>query len=251
MLNAYKISLIIMIGLALLYVFQGYYPEFMSLFSDVSPPFIAFVAVLSSGLCLRKYWHSIKEKFSLIWLCFTLGVMFWFLGELGWTIYTRVLNIEIPYPSIADAFWLSGYIPFFIALYLYVKIFSSVLSRKMLVIALSIVLIITVCVSVTLMIPLLSTGEDLTTLTIDFAYPFLDLLLFSVALLGLFVFRQGQLGKSWLLINIGVLPDVTADILFSYTTAQETYYSGHPLELLYHFGYLFTFLAFYIHMKEL
>jgi hypothetical protein len=106
-------------------------------------------------------------------------------------------------------------------------------------------------VSTTLITPILGAEEDLITILVDFAYPLLDLVLFSVSVLGLAVFLKGRLGKSWLLINVGILSNVIADILFSYTTTQETYYSGHPLELLYHFGYLLFLLAFYIHTKEL
>jgi hypothetical protein len=42
-----------------------------------------------------------------------------------------------------------------------------------------------------------------------------------------------------------------ADLLFSYTTLQGTYYNGHPLELFYHWGYILYALAFYVHTKEL
>jgi hypothetical protein len=62
---------------------------------------------------------------------------------------------------------------------------------------------------------------------------------------------NGKLGKSWLLINLGILSNVCGDILFSYTTLQETYYNGHLLELFYHFSYIFFLLASYIHTKEL
>jgi len=176
---------------------------------------------------------------------------FWFLGETGWAIYTLVLGVEIPYPSIADVFWLSGYFPLFLALYWYVKTFGFVLSRRTLVILMTTVFVLSVLVSAVLITPILGAEEDSITMLVDFAYPLLDLVLFSVAVLGLAVFLKGNLGKSWLLINAGILSNVGADILFSYMTAQETYYSGHPLELLFHFGYLLFLLAFYAHAKEL
>jgi len=40
-------------------------------------------------------------------------------------------------------------------------------------------------------------------------------------------------------------------MLFTYTTLQNTYHNGHPLELLFHFGYILYALAFYAHRKEL
>lgn len=247
----YKISLVLVSGLALFYAFQGFYPDCMSFFSNAFPPFIAGAAVISSGFGLRKYGRNLKERFSIVWLFFTAGMLLWFLGELGWAVYTLLLNVEIPYPSIADVFWLSGYVPFFIALYLYVKNFASVLSRRMLCIVLGIVVILCALASVTLITPIIGAEEDPIALVVDFAYPLLDLLLFSVATLGLAIFSKGSLGKSWLLINVGILMDVAGDMLFSYTTAQGTYYSGHPLELFFHWGYMLFLLAFYVHTKEL
>lgn len=247
----HKVSLILMVSLILIYAFQGYYPEFMSFFSNAFPPIIAGAAVISSGFSLEKYWHRTKERFSIVWLCFTCGLFLWFIGEAIWMGYTLILDVEIPYPSFADAFWLVGYVPFFLALYLYVKIFGSALSMRTLAISMSATIILSLFASFTLITPIMTAEEDLVTLIVDFAYPLLDVALFSVALLGLLIFIRGKLGKSWLLINAAILSNVSADILFSYTTTYEIYYTGHMLELFYHFGYIFFLLAFYVHTKEL
>lgn len=251
MLTIYKISLILIIGLTLLYVFQGYYPEFMSFFSDAFPPLIAGAAVISSGFSLQKYWHKAREQFSIVWLCFTCGLFLWFVGKAVWAGYTLVLGVEIPYPSVADAFLISGYFPFFIALYLYVKIFGSVLPRRTLTISLAITVILAIVVSTALIDPVMGTEADLTAMVVDFAYPILGLVLLSVAVLGLLIFLKGNLGKSWALINAAVLLNTWGHALFSYTTSQGTYYSGHPINLLYAVAYVFFLLAFYVHIKEL
>ncbi|MDH7477813.1 MAG: hypothetical protein QHH17_05475 [Candidatus Bathyarchaeota archaeon] len=250
MLTVYKIALALMVGLALIYAFQSYYPEFMAFFSNAFPPVIAGVAVVVSGISLQKYWRKIEERFSRIWLLFIIGLFFWFVGESVWMGYTLIWNVEVPYPSIADAFWIAGYIPFFFALYFYVKTFSSVLSKKILAAIMGLAIILALAISFTLITPVVSSEEDMLTLAVDFAYPLFDVALLSVSFLGLLIFINGKLGKSWLLINLGIFMDVCGDILFSYTTLQETYYGGHFLELFYHFGYIFFLLAFYIHAKE-
>lgn len=247
----YKVSLILMVGLTLLYVFQGFYPGFISFFSNAFPPFIAGAAVVSSYFPLRKYWQKAGERSSILWLFFTLGLALWFLGETGWAIYTLLLGVETPYPSVADVFWLSGYIPLFMALYLYVKIFESAISRRMLALSVATTLISAVFVSATLMAPILGAEEDLVTSIIDFAYPLFDLVLFSAAFLGLLIFLGGRMERSWLLINGGILSNALADVLFSYTVAQGIYYSGHLLEILFHLGYLLFTLAFNVHVREL
>jgi len=251
LLAIYKAGLALAVGLTVIYAFQGCYPEFMSFFSNAFPPFIAGAAVGASTLALRRYGHGVRERFPLVWLCFTLGMTLWFMGETSWAVYTLLFGVELPYPSIADVFWLGGYIPLFIALYLYVKTFGSVLSRRTIGIAMLVTFILSVLVSTTLITPVVGADEDLVTALVDFAYPLLDLVLFSVAVLGLTVFLKGSLGKSWLLISAGILSFTGADMLFSYTTAQGVYYTGHLLELLFHFGDLLFILAFYVHVKEL
>jgi hypothetical protein len=242
--------LILSVSLILIYAFQGYYPDFIYFFSNAFTPIFAGAAVIVSGFSLKKYWSGVKDQFSVIWLYFTCGLLIWFMGEVSWAVYTLVLGVELPYPSFADVFWLFGYIPFFIALYWYVKMFSNVLNKKLLALSMISTVALAIVVAVTLFSYVSGAEEDLVAIAVNFAYPLLDLLLFSVAQIGLIIFWKGKLGKSWLLINAGIAVDTLADILFSYTTAQEIYYSGHMLDVLFIIAYLLDLIAFYVHAKE-
>ncbi|MEM3770152.1 MAG: hypothetical protein QXG76_03070 [Candidatus Bathyarchaeia archaeon] len=250
MLGVYKAGLLITVGLILIYALQGFYPDFIGVFSNAFPPIIAGAAVVVSGFSLERYWRKAKGQFSIIWLYFTCGLFLWFIGEAVWTGYTLILGVELPYPSIADVFWISGYIPFFIALYLYVKLFGGTLTKKMLASSMVITAALTILFTSVLLTPVLTAEENPIAVVMDFAYPILDLLLFSVALLGLIIFRNGKLGRSWLLINIAILMNTCADMLFSWTTAQKIYYSGHVFDVLFDLAYLFFLMAFYAHAKE-
>jgi len=254
---AYLTCLIIALGLTALYTFQGFYPDFMYTFTNILSPVIAAMAVLSSFFALRRYWDNIGSRLSKIWLCFTLGMLLWFLGEFGWAVYTLVLNVEIPYPSIADVFWLSGYLPLFIALLLYVQLFQPAISSKMFLGSGVIVAGVSAATFPPLIMPILANAsqQDLLILGINLAYPFLDLALFLEAIIGLLVFTvtrvKSSVGVAWRFMNVAILLNVVADITFSYTNMDGTYYNGHPLELLFHFGYLLFALAFYVHAREL
>lgn len=255
--KAYWLCLVTAIMLAVVYIFQSFYPDFMYTFSNVIPPFIAGVAVLSSFFALRKYWSNFGSRLSKIWLCFALGMLLWFLGEFGWAVYTMVLNVEIPYPSMADVFWLSGYIPLFIALLLYVLLLKPAISTKMFFGAIGIVAGISVMVSSVLLVPVIADVMqlDFVALSISLAYPILDLFLFLAAIIGLLVFTvtrlKGRIGRAWHLMNAAILLNVLGDMTFSYFIMNGTYYNGHPQELLFHWGYLLFALAFYIHAREL
>ena len=223
----------------------------MNIFSNTFPPFIAAVALATALIALRRYGYSFKTPFSFVWFCFALGLALWFLGELSWGVYTLVLGVEILYPSIADVFWLSAYAPIYIAILLYIKPFKMVLSKKSVGAVALIIAVLCALVALFLIGPILSTPKDLLTLATDVAYPILDLILLSAAILGLMIFFKGRLGRSWLLISVALVFDAVAAVLFSYTTLQGTYYHGHPLELFYHWGYILYALAFYVHTKEL
>jgi hypothetical protein len=92
---------------------------------------------------------------------------------------------------------------------------------------------------------------EIITVAVDIAYPALDLALPGYALLALLIFFGGKITLAWSLISAGALMNVVADMLFTYTTLQGTYYRAHLLELLFHFGYMLYALAFYAHRKEL
>jgi len=183
-------------------------------------------------------------------------MLLWFLGECGWAVYTMVLNIEIPYPSVADVFWLSGYVPLFIALLLYVQLLKPAISTKIFLWATAIDTSISVMVFSPIIIPILleASGQDLGLTILNLAYPSLDIILFLTTLLGLLVLTttrlKGRLGVAWHLMNTAILLNVFGDVAFAHTTSSETYYNGHPLELLFLYSYIFFTLAFYVHKKE-
>jgi hypothetical protein len=53
----------------------------MHIFSNLFPLIISGTAFLFSILAFKRYWTKSKEYFSIIWLCFSIGLGLWFLGE--------------------------------------------------------------------------------------------------------------------------------------------------------------------------
>lgn len=255
--NVYWLALIGAMCLTLFYYFQSYYTHLITVFSNAFPLFIAAAAVVTSGLALRNYWVNLESKFSKIWLGFSLGMSFWFISELSWAIYTLILDIKTPYPSVADVYRLVGYGFLFFAIFTYIELFRPAISKKIFATASILVLPTSAGIIPLLLLSISAKAStmNLTTLLVDLAYPLLDLALLALAMLGLLVFTitelKGKIGSVWLLINAGIIMNVFGDMLFSYTNLQNTYYSGHPLELFFHLGHLFLLLSFYTHTKKL
>jgi hypothetical protein len=247
----YWIALAVGISLTAIYSFETYYMDFMKIFSNAFPPFIAGATVITATFALKRYWGGLSSKLTQVWMCFAIGIFFWFLGELTWAIYALMLNIAIPYPSVADAFWLTGYSLLLLALTAYLWLVKPALSKTVLATASTIVLIMGILFSYFLIAPALMQETDLITKTIDAAYPILDFIMLILTITGLIVLAKSRVTKSWMLFNTGILMIAIGDSAFSYATAHNTYYEGHPLELFLHFGYLLFILAFYIHTKTL
>lgn len=252
----YLLALLSALGLASIYIFFAH-SDFLASFSNLFRPVVAMVALLASGLALRNYWENLESTLSRIWLFFTLGMSFWFLSELSWAILTLAFNIPNPYPSIADLYRLIGYAAFFSALFVYIGIFHTVISGK--IVALTTAVTLPTSAGIIPSILLLARGKtsiiNTTTLFVTVAYPLFDLLLFATAMLGLLAFTmtplRGRVKGAWLLLNAGILMNVFGDLLLSYANLHGIYYEGHPLELFFHVGYILFSLAFYIHTKEL
>ena len=115
---------------------------------------------------------------------FTLGMASWTLAEVTWGIYYFVLRIPVPYPSVADWFYIGAYVPLSLALLTYFFAFRAGMTRRKL--AISVVAIASLAALVlALSLPrnLRKTQPLVTTFT-DLIYPLLkNYFLLSLAIL--------------------------------------------------------------------
>lgn len=190
---------------------------------------LAFLAI--------RHW-GFRGKFGLVHAGLFVGFFLWFLGDTTWTIYETVLQVSIPYPSIADVFYLAAYIPIAIGIVQFLWTFRSALNRRSAFIALGVGLLFLGLTYAFLIGPLLMSSEAFLTKSFDVGYPVLDSMAVVLAVFMFFVFRGGKMAHAWVWISLGLLLSVLADISFSLGTLQGWYYSGHPIELIQFSGYL-------------
>lgn len=158
-----------------------------------------------------------------------IGLGLWCAAEITWAYYVQVLQVEVPFPSAADLFYLSGY--FFVGYFLLriVRRLVSANKRNVLVISTISVSIVASIVnifildlvhesfSVTSM-----TLEELATLALSVAYPILDGLLLIPSMIILYESR-GNKGQyfSWIMMSIGMLLLGIGDTGFGYTALKN------------------------------
>jgi hypothetical protein len=217
--------------------------------SDVLSPAVASVALFTAILAARKIGVRRNGRLSSIWFSLVLGVFLWFLSEVAWSVYPLVLQISTPYPSVADAFGITGYFPILVGLALQVSPFREAFEARRVLLALFIVAVFGL-LGLSFLLPLVAVGETFPVLVVSCAYPVLDVIALSVAIPTLLVFAKGTFWKPFLFLVLGIVLALFAHLLSAWTTSNGTYYSGHPLELLFDWGYLSAALGFYEMRKK-
>jgi hypothetical protein len=238
------------IGL-LYYISQGR-PGFLYLISNGLPPVLAFSALAVAIAGLIRNGVVVRNRVSAVWLGYSLGVMFWLLGESTWATYALLYSIPVPFPSLADGFWLAGYIPLLCAIAVQTWPFRQFFSsEKMLPVVSSIVIL-----SVPLfgaLVPsayMSETGQSFLPIVVSLAYPFLDVMLLVFALPILFLFGRGTFWRPFLFVTVGLILTFIGDILFGWATSNGVYYDGSYLELFFHWGYLMLAYGFYLRFRS-
>lgn len=206
--------------------------------------------VIVSGACAFLGWLTVRQwglkgKFGFVHSGLFLAVLLWFLGETTWSLYEIVLNVPIPYPSIADVFYLAGYFPAALGMVQFMSFFGRGMKRPRVLAAAGLGLIV-VAVTFFLLIDRLAIAPtDILTKVFDVAYPSLDALLLALAVFMIFTVEGGSIARPWFWIALGMLLNAVADIAFSLGTLDGWYFSGHPVELIWLWAYISIGVGFY------
>lgn len=218
-------------------------------FTDYSVAILSFLPALSGSLLARRY--GLDSPFGRCFALLAAGSALWFLGESLWPIHTRLLGIEVPFPSIMDGLWMIGYIFIGLGIYAIIGIFgpAQALGRGALIQTLCAVAAISAIIAI-LAPSVYEAGSALELLIYDYY------LMADVSILGLIsivyrIFRGGGLARSWLIMAIGFAAITSADILFNLAMSLG---ARGPLllsDLIYMNGYSLIALGFAEHARGL
>lgn len=180
------------------------------------------------------------------WL-FLLGTsVSWFLAETTWTVYELIYD-KNPFPSIADVFYIAGYPLMLGFLMYYLRPVRKAITKKMMMSA--------ILISVSMAIPSIymaySPEPDVTLFenVLATSYPILDSIIFIPAIIGIALFFRGEVNFTWSLICIGILCFAIGDIGFQYATFTNTYYTGHPADIILMWSYILFSFGVYDHVR--
>jgi hypothetical protein len=169
----------------------------------------------------------------MLWGGLFAGWTLWAIAEILWFVF-GYLGQEVPYPSIADLFWLIGYIPLGIGLYSRLREMPLKLtnSQKLALWGSSLATIFITMAFVILPVFQEYDASNRLASIISIIYPLADLVLLVSVLRLLFVYRSGDYGFGWNLLITGFVLMTIADLVFAYATPLGLYYPDQKANLI-------------------
>jgi len=179
-----------------------------------------------------------KGLFGRAYTALMAGLILYLAAEVTWSYYEIGINEEIPFPSLADAFFLAGYAGFGYFQFSLFKFYRRGIKRAVFYIVIPSVIILSFLLLESLIsLYDLSNEKDLITVLLSVAYPILDTVIFVPAILIISNSWKGQLTfvpwifLSWILSG-------AADILLGYAALPEYQWLYPVLTMIYNAAYL-------------
>ena len=159
------------------------------------------------------------------WYILSLALLLYGSGNVYWTVFIRPLDPE-PFPSVADALWLSFYPLAFIALILMLRKHTEKFSLSLWLDGIVGGLAAAAVAAAAILKPVLATsGGTIAAVVTTTAYPLLDILLLLVVVATLSLYHWRAPTGIWL-FTAGLICFAIADAVYLVSTAHDTYVSG-------------------------
>lgn len=247
--SAYHTAVAVAIGISIIYAFNRSNSILLA-FSIALSPMLVFGALVTAILTVIKIGVRREDRITVVWFSFMLALFLWFLSSLVFSWYPAVLGMAPPYPSLADALDLAAYLPFMFGLLILIWPFREVFARWKVRGVLAVVAIVSMFTLSLMLPPILRGGQGFAGVFVSVAYPILDAIALSIAVLSSVIFMRGTFWRPCLLLVIGLVIASAADIYSGWANLSGTYYLGHYLELLFDFAFLSVALGFYLRRKQ-
>jgi hypothetical protein len=203
---------------------------FNYLYSPVAS-LLYFLGAFAAILGIRAV--TLKSTAGKMLTSIALAYTFYGIANLSWGYYTLILKVEIPYPSMADIFFMLYY-PFMAGTFLYLftmfdtKITTQIIIESIVAFSISFFIIFFLIIR-----PELPKGGAISLQNIlDIAYPFFDVVMVTLVYLGIRV-SSGKVRSVLPYFLFGVGLEVICDLWFSYATNAGTYVNGDTNDLAY------------------
>ena len=203
--------------------------------SDLAAAVAATAAAVFAGLA------SVRStgRMRLSWFLIGAGLAAWAAAEVIWSTCEVILGQEVPFPSIADI-WYLGAVPPLLAGVVLLGSASRILARARTALdGIALVLAVSALVWRLVLLPTYSDSEaTLIEKAVGGAYPLTDLVLFFGLVVALSHNRGGRAGLALWLFSAGMGIFLLGDIAFAYLSLSDSYATGSIIDVGWISGYL-------------
>ena len=199
---------------------------------------LAVPAAVFSAIAAR----SARGRLRMAWAAMAVGVAAWAVGELIWTNYELVLD-EVPFPSVADGFFLVFPLGACVALLLFPSEYAGPFRGRVFLDGLIVAGSLFLVSWVTILGPIYSIeSTDRLLFVVSLAYPVSDVVVLTLA--AVVLVRSGPEHRLTLtLLTVGLACIAFSDSLFTYLSAKNQYASGDVIDIGWAAGLLLIAVA--------
>lgn len=190
--------------------------------------------------------YSGTKVFQKAYLALGAGLLAVAVGEILYFIYDVFLN-QNPFPSVADIFFLTFYPLMIVHLVTNIRFFAPNLPK---IPTLSWLIILPIAIIVVIL-NLYGTSELNLEFVVSMGYIIPATVSLTMTIYGTVIFKQGLLGKIWLILLFGVLSITFADIWYFYLEIDGSFDLRHPVNVFWYAGYWIIVYALYKHRKNI
>jgi hypothetical protein len=225
------------------FAFYGLFSDSSSLVGNIIITSSSLLALISMIVLYVKFPSNFpKEKWGNFFM--VVSVFLFFLGDLLWLIDEVIRGQMVPIGGFPDMLWNLAYFALITAMGFFIS-FSFRPSNKWLYMALAIGSLVALAVLYE------DVSEDLELGTFTFSHSIQDTyILYDFIVLAMIVYFVwpmfsigGGLATSWIILSFGLATRIVYDRVFAQMSEEATYYTGHPVDLLYVLFYLAIIFA--------
>lgn len=176
------------------------------------------------------------------------GLVSYAFAQFVWLFYNLFSSVEVPYPSIADAFFLLFYVLVFIGFISLLNIFKLSITKEKVVQSILLLPVVLAFSLIFVFKPDLSSNLSFLGKALNIAYPVCDTLVLYIILVMIRV-SGGYFRSTTLFFSVAGVVLLVGDFLFTYRNAKDLYWNGDISDLVFTISAFLFFLSF-VYFKQ-
>lgn len=230
------------IGMVLFWVYLQFLPDkiqFINYYFNIG---VGSLYLLVGFISFHYAFQNNKKPMQYFLTLYGMALVAWAFASFVWGYDNIVLHREIPYPSIADYFYVAYSLILGASFWFYFDIFQAKITKRTLRDSLLIVMGIYFLIFFVLNKPNYEATTPFIEVVFNYLYPLLDATILSLVVVA-FRLEEKSKASNTLPLMLGILAQVIGDILFSYRSANNLYWNGDISDLFYLISGIFCFIT--------